>query len=283
MVPVAVHGASTSTSGAVSCTSRASPSTMVAQRPVRARFSRMRPARTGSISTAVTRAPAAASCMVLPPGAAHRSMTRLPRTSPSRFAGSVAAASCTHQSPSAKPAIASIRPPAFSRRTRPNSPSLSGKDAASAFRTISVGASFRCAWAILRAVSPSYCSRQRPHSQSGTDSRTQSNPTRTSTPSRAIRRSTALISGLKCTAFLSLAASALAPLTAAWSAVLSTRSSQAPSSNISLAGPALCGGGGLGTKWRTTASSTPRWRSVWLTSARAKPASRVASPSSESS
>ena len=51
-------------------------------------------------STATTCAPAAASCAVLPPGAAHRSITRLPRTSPSSRAGSRAAASCTHHSPS---------------------------------------------------------------------------------------------------------------------------------------------------------------------------------------
>ena len=52
-------------------------------------------------STAVTSAPAAASCAVLPPGAAHRSITARPPTSPSRRAGRAAAASCTHQAPSA--------------------------------------------------------------------------------------------------------------------------------------------------------------------------------------
>ena len=42
-------------------------------------------------STAMTFAPAAANCAVLPPGAAHRSMTVLPRTSPSIRTGSAAA------------------------------------------------------------------------------------------------------------------------------------------------------------------------------------------------
>ena len=69
----------------------------------RARFSRRRLSRGGERSTAVTRAPACASCAVLPPGAAQRSATVLPRTSPSRRAGSAAAASCTHHAPSSKP------------------------------------------------------------------------------------------------------------------------------------------------------------------------------------
>ena len=51
----------------------------------------------------VTRWPAAASCMVLPPGAAHRSSTSVASGGISR-AGSEAARSCTHQRPSPKPA-----------------------------------------------------------------------------------------------------------------------------------------------------------------------------------
>ena len=46
-----------------------------------------RSSRLAERSTAITSAPAAASCAVLPPGAAQRSMTRLPPTSPSRRAG----------------------------------------------------------------------------------------------------------------------------------------------------------------------------------------------------
>ena len=53
-------------------------------------------------STAVTRWPAAASCMVLPPGAAQRSSTSVASAGISR-AGSEAARSCTHQRPSPKP------------------------------------------------------------------------------------------------------------------------------------------------------------------------------------
>src|SRR2546423_3682179 len=51
----------------------------------------------------MTRAPACASCAVLPPGAAERSTMVLPATSPNRRAGKAAAASCTHHWPSAKP------------------------------------------------------------------------------------------------------------------------------------------------------------------------------------
>ena len=53
---------------------------------------------------------ASASCAVLPPGAAHRSATRKPRTSPNRRAGREAAASCTHQAPSRKPGSSVIAP-----------------------------------------------------------------------------------------------------------------------------------------------------------------------------
>ncbi len=55
----------------------------------------------GRSSTATTRPPAAASCAVLPPGAAQRSMTARPAMAGSRRAGRAAAASCTHQAPSA--------------------------------------------------------------------------------------------------------------------------------------------------------------------------------------
>ena len=57
----------------------------------------------GDRSIAVTSAPACASCAVLPPGAAQRSMTRRPATSPNSRAGSAAAASCTHHCPSENP------------------------------------------------------------------------------------------------------------------------------------------------------------------------------------
>ena len=55
----------------------------------------------GRMSTAVTRAPAAARAAVLPPGAAQRSATPRPATSPATRATRAAPASCTHQAPSA--------------------------------------------------------------------------------------------------------------------------------------------------------------------------------------
>ena len=54
------------------------PRTTFACRPRRARFSRNRFSRGNERSTAVTCAPAVASCAVLPPGAAQRSVTVLP-------------------------------------------------------------------------------------------------------------------------------------------------------------------------------------------------------------
>ena len=69
----------------------------------RVRFSCRRLTRAGERSTAVTIAPACASCAVLPPGAAQRSATDLPRRSPNSLTGSAAAASCTHHLPSLNP------------------------------------------------------------------------------------------------------------------------------------------------------------------------------------
>ena len=59
----------------------------------------------------------AASCVVLPPGAAQRSSTRSPAPSPSSRVGRVAAASCTQQLPSVKPGRSSILPWQLRRRT----------------------------------------------------------------------------------------------------------------------------------------------------------------------
>ena len=50
---------------------------------------------------ATTSAPAAASCALLPPGAAHKSATRSPGRTFNNRAGKAAAASCTHHWPSA--------------------------------------------------------------------------------------------------------------------------------------------------------------------------------------
>ena len=101
MVPVEEQGASSSTaSNGSACHSVTSAATVSAARLSRARFCFRRSSRGAERSTAVTRAPAAASCAVLPPGAAQRSATDLPRTSPSSRAGNAAAASCTHHAPS---------------------------------------------------------------------------------------------------------------------------------------------------------------------------------------
>ena len=84
MVPVDEQGASSSTAsnGPRFATPAHRRRRVSACSASRVRFSRRRPSRAGERSTAVTRAPAKASCAVLPPGAAHRSATALPRTSP---------------------------------------------------------------------------------------------------------------------------------------------------------------------------------------------------------
>ena len=161
MVPVAVQGASISTSGAVPLKSRASLSISVGgQVRCAPDFRGCAPARAASISTAVTSAPRAASCMVLPPGAAQRSITRLPATSPSSSTGKVAAASCTHQSPSAKPGSSSTRPsadqPARQAEQRPCSresatPSLFSAMSSGACLCMGAAIGARGVVAILRA------------------------------------------------------------------------------------------------------------------------------------
>ena len=85
--------------------SAASDTTVSACSDNRLRFSRTAaPMRPGERSTAITRARRPwTSCAVLPPGAAQRSATDFPMTSPNRRAGNAAAASCTHHWPSAKP------------------------------------------------------------------------------------------------------------------------------------------------------------------------------------
>src|SRR5712672_1529832 len=93
-------------------------------------------------------------------------------------------------------------------------------------------------------------------------------------PSFATRRSTALINALKCTALASDCASRLAASTAACGATPRNSSSQAPARRISSVGPALCGGGDLGTNPRMSASNWPKRRRLVVAIARAKPASR---------
>ena len=116
-VPVPEQGASSrmASNCSVGVHLLASAVTSSAEKPARVRFSPSRVIRRSEMSTAVTCAPAAQSCRVLPPGAAHRSATRLPVMSPSRRAGRVAAASCTHQVPSAKPGSSVMAPPAGRR------------------------------------------------------------------------------------------------------------------------------------------------------------------------
>ena len=85
--------------------SRASPATTVTAgdaRRSRARLSRTRGSRAASRSSAVIATSASSRmCVVLPPGAAHASSTRMPSPQPSSGAASCAPGSCTLNAPSA--------------------------------------------------------------------------------------------------------------------------------------------------------------------------------------
>ena len=109
------------------------------------------------VSIAVTCAPASTSCAVLPPGAAHRSATRLPAMSPEQARRQAAAASCTHHSPSAKPGRSETCAASFSTRTEPVGstmpPSRSAQRPASALTVKSTGASTRWAARIAAVLS----------------------------------------------------------------------------------------------------------------------------------
>ena len=102
MVPVALHGASSrmASYGAAGSQSITSAVTRSAFSWVRSRLAINRSIRRAELSSAVTVKPAADSCIVLPPGAAHKSSARLPLPSPSNRAGRLAARSCTHHAPS---------------------------------------------------------------------------------------------------------------------------------------------------------------------------------------
>ena len=157
-VPVPEQGASSriASNGSEAVHLLASAVMSSAARPARARFSPTRTMRRAEISTAVTFAPAAQSCIVLPPGAAQRSATRLPAMSPSRRTGKVAAASCTHHAPSAKPGSSAMWPPPLRRSVPVGRTSASSWPAQkSVFErgVRSSGASIRWAAAMARVVS----------------------------------------------------------------------------------------------------------------------------------
>ena len=122
MVPVAEHGASSRIYSGASlddhcAASEVTISTVLANF-MRSKFSRRRFIRVADRSMAMTFAPAAANCMVFPPGAAQRSMTVLSLISPKSLAGMAAEASCTHHAPSSKPGRSVTEPPAV-RRSEP--------------------------------------------------------------------------------------------------------------------------------------------------------------------
>ena len=156
IVPVAEHGASSSTASNNSAgdQSAASACTISTSSRRRAMFSRSRATRRSSRSTAMTCAPAAASCAVLPPGAAHKSATRSPRCAPSSKAGNAAAASWTQKSPASKAGNSVTRVPAGYRHDPVGNRTPPSGAAAPGFSETSRGASPACPSAMLRASLP---------------------------------------------------------------------------------------------------------------------------------
>ena len=135
MVPVAVQGASISTSGAVPSKSRASLSTTFAVRPVRARFSRIRASRAGSQLDRDHLRAARRQLQGLAAGRGAKidhllardiAQQQPPARSPPRPAPT--------NRRSAKPGRSSTRPSADRRRDRPNRAVLSGYADAVAFQ-----------------------------------------------------------------------------------------------------------------------------------------------------
>ncbi len=273
IVPVAVQGASSRTNGAgvTGRKSRTSLSTTVAvQLHPREIFAQTRAARTGSRSTAVTSAPrrhklhrlAARRGAKIDHGlAAHIAQQTRGQTS--------AAASCTHHPPSAKPGRSSMRAvvaqPDRRRRTGAHLP----VQRALLQDICRAGAGCRCAprnrarRVLAIGVAPARPQPVRRVERGGIlrlDDR--------SWPSRDTRRSTALISGLKCTALLSACARRLAPSTAACGATFRNRSSHAPGSR-DLRAPVLpCAAAAVWARsrgsarraGRNAAASRSRWR-----------------------
>ena len=150
--------------------SRASPSIDVGvEAGARQIFARCAPARAASSSTAVTLAPRAASCMVLPPGAAQRSITRLardiaqqqrrarwrPRPAPTSRLPRSPAGLRSGPRPSTRRDMAEQRRAFGMRRVR-----VFQARCRAALRLL-------CARAMARATSSPYCALQRVHSQSG--------------------------------------------------------------------------------------------------------------------
>ena len=139
---------------------------------------------------------------------------------------------------------------------------------------MSSGASLRCAPAMARAVSSPYCAAQRCHSQSGVLRRGASSLASTASPSSRDAPQHGIDQRLEMHRLVVGGGEPVGGIDRGMGRDLRIRSSQAPSSNISIAGPALCGGSGLATKWRGSCVQLAEMAQVSLASARAKPASR---------
>ena len=201
--------------------------------------------------------------MVLPPGAAQRSITFLPATSPSISTGKVAAASCTHQPPSAKPGISSTRPSASTAARqaeqvcagRRHRGGIFQRDVQRCFALMRQRDGAGGLFAILRQPAlPQPVGRVQAR-------RVQ--PCRTASPSRAIRRSTALISGLKCTAFLSCGGQLVGGIHRGMRRNFQDQQFRTrPAAESPSPVPPCAAAAAWARTCATTASSSPKWRKV---------------------
>ena len=200
----------------------------------------------------MTRQPIAASCMVLPPGAAQRSSARRPSPCPASRAGKAAAASCAHQPPASNPDSAETRPGAASL-SEPDSVLSPSGVAAPGLVVRSSGGSARWAAAMARATGFPQSAFSRWPSHFGTPAigLAPSQPG----PSASFRRTAFTMPAAPC-ARLSDLASRTAASTTPWGARPSALISTAPSLRISRTGP-------FAGRWlsaSTARSAWPRWR-----------------------
>ena len=227
IVPVALHGASSSTASNGSAGVHAAASactTFGLQSPVPQVLPQSRQPRRVTLHRERPTAPAAASCAVLPPGAAQRSATRSPGRAASSLAGSAAAASCTQNSPRSNPGISATRVPA-GNRTEPVGRIVATRRQPSR----PVAASGRAAPHVdARWRSPAPCRPTTPRARPACPAAVRPVRPAQRAPASATRRSTALTMPANG-ASPRARASATAVATAAWLGVSSSSSPAAPS------------------------------------------------------
>ncbi len=286
MVPVAEQGASSNTASKPSSwlnwrrSARTTVACICSRSRLRCSTSRRRPDR----SMAVTSAPRAIACAVLPPGAAQASSRLRPCRSPNSRTGRVAAVSCTHHAPSAYPGISGTAAWLPSRTLPVGSsspPSRSAHPAASSrtVRSSGVGVSSRCAAARALALLRPRCAAQRFQGQSGVSRRAMSGRVSLVAPWRSTLRRMALTTPRN---LLPSGSISTCSLTTAWAGLCRKMIWAMPDSRIRCANRPERGRGRSSRCFRCC-SSDPLWRSVASAIVWAKRRSRASMPRTVSS